>query len=66
MRLKHKIKARFSRKRIEFDIDDEALILGLQMGWFEKFLGKWVFTERGQEEFVAFLKEYNADIRFRT
>jgi hypothetical protein len=53
-----KIKARFGRNRIEFDIDDYTLALGLQLGWLEKFLGKWIFTDRGQEEFVAFINQY--------
>lgn len=58
-----KLKARFM-PAIQFEIDEATLILGLQLGWFEKFMGKWQFTEKGQEEFVSYLKEMNyADVR---
>jgi hypothetical protein len=62
MRLWKKIKGRF-KPDIEFEIDDATLMLALQLGWVEKFLGKWQFTDKGQEEFTAFIKEYHADIR---
>ena len=65
MRVFKKLRARF-RPSVEFDIDDATLMLGLQLGWFEKFLGKWQFTDKGQEEFVAFVKEQlSADVRSR-
>ena len=58
-----KLKSRFM-PTIQFEIDDATLVLGLQLGWFEKFMGKWQFTEKGQEEFVAYLKEMNyANVR---
>ena len=58
-----KLKARF-KPAIEFDISESTLALGLQLGWFEKFMGKYQFTDKGQREFSAYLKEIdNADIR---
>lgn len=64
-RLYKKLKGRFM-PAIEFEIDESTLLLGLQLGWFEKFMGKWQFTDKGQEEFVAFLKEMGyADVRSR-
>ena len=49
-----KLKARFM-PAIQFEIDEPTLVLGLQLGLFEKFLGKYQFTENGQEEFLAYL-----------
>lgn len=56
-----KCKHRFHGEAI--DITDEALAFGLQMGWFEPFMGKYIFTDKGREEFLVFLKENYADIR---
>lgn len=56
-----KCKCRFRGE--SFEITDEALAFGLQMGWFEPFMGKYIFTDKGREEFLAFIKENRADFR---
>jgi len=64
MRTWSKLKNRFL-PNLEFEVDDPTLALALQLGWIEKFLGKYQFTDKGQEEFAAYIKEHCADIRAR-
>ena len=55
MRLVDKIKMRFGWKSVGVEIDDTILLLGLELGWFEKFMGAWVLTDRGVLELDACL-----------
>jgi hypothetical protein len=52
-----KLKARFNPKSPKLEIDADTLILGLQLGWFERYLGGWLLTERGEKELVAIIEE---------
>lgn len=57
MSLKHKLKARFFHlQREKFQLDEATLTLGIQLGWFEKFFGKWILTERGEKELAALIQ----------
>lgn len=66
MSLKHKLKARFSLRRERIYVDDATLALGYQLGWFEKFLGRIILTETGEQELITIAKnykEYRANVR---
>lgn len=51
MRLWRNLKMRFDPRNESLDLEEETVALMLQMGWAEKFMGVYIFTERGEVEF---------------
>jgi hypothetical protein len=44
-------------KAERLDISEEAIAFLLQMGWIKKFMGRYIFTPKGVEEFRATIDE---------
>jgi hypothetical protein len=51
------LKLRFGYKAERLDISEEAVAFLLQMGWIKKFMGRYIFTPKGVEEFRASINE---------
>ena len=51
------IKLRLGYRAETLDFSDESIALLLQMGWVKKFMGRYIFTRRGVEEFKAYIQE---------
>jgi hypothetical protein len=51
------IKLRCGYKAEALDLSDESIAFLLQMGWVKKFMGRYIFTRRGVDEFKAYIQE---------
>lgn len=57
MALIRDLKLRFGYKAERLDINEEAIAFLLQMGWIKKFMGRYIFTPKGVEEFKVHIQE---------
>lgn len=56
MGLLRNLKIRLDPRNVNLELEEETVALMLQMGWAEKFMGVYIFTERGEVEFVETIR----------
>jgi len=49
------IKLRCGLDATTLDLSDDAVAFLLQMGWIKKFMGRYIFTKKGVDEFRALM-----------
>ena len=51
------IKLRYGLDASAIDLSDDAVAFLLQMGWIKKFMGRYIFTSKGVDEFGALMRK---------
>lgn len=58
MKLWYRLKTRFDPKRHTFELEEADMLLAMELGWVEKFMGGYITTERGEEEMTSILNKF--------